>query len=470
MKKIIPFAAALFMVSVLAAQTPQGLNYQAVARNAGGAVLPNTFINLKFTIQDGITLGQPDYIETDTATTNQFGLFTVIIGNGTPVTGTFGGVLWATGNKYLNVQLDPAGGSNFTDMGTAPLVSVPYALYAAHAGNGLPGATGTTGVTGPSGIGATGPTGTPGTNGTDGAPGSTGITGPSGVNGAAGDTGTAGATGAMGATGITGATGATGITGATGLIPNGTAAGNTPYWNGTQWVVNSGNIYNNGGSVGIGTGAPQAALDVTSTTGGVLLPRLTTAQRNAIFNPIPGTVIFNTTYGTFEGYTGQSDSAVAFATQAQTFNIVDSTTGGDVESLAQTFQPTEGGTADSVVFWVTGISGGASLPVAVAVYVGTPTAPGVLVASATVNINAAGRWAVGYASPAVLSPGSTYYFSITATASSPVDIDIARSGSGNGGYAGGSIWYYTTNMGWQHSGDDLEFEVIHNGSLWVDFR
>ncbi|MFN7115768.1 MAG: tail fiber domain-containing protein [Saprospiraceae bacterium] len=46
------------------------------------------------------------------------------------------------------------------------------------------------------------------------------------------------------------------------VSPPGTAAGNTPYWNGTQWVVNSSNIFNNGGNVGIGTTTPGAKLEV----------------------------------------------------------------------------------------------------------------------------------------------------------------------------------------------------------------
>ncbi|MFN9112182.1 MAG: beta strand repeat-containing protein [Bacteroidota bacterium] len=51
------------------------------------------------------------------------------------------------------------------------------------------------------------------------------------------------------------------------------------------------------GSVGIGTSAPNAsaALDVTSTTQGVLFPRMTTTQRNAIATPADGLVIYNTT-------------------------------------------------------------------------------------------------------------------------------------------------------------------------------
>jgi len=41
---------------------------------------------------------------------------------------------------------------------------------------------------------------------------------------------------------------------------------------------------------------PTAALEVKSSTGGVLLPRLTTAQRNALANPAVGLLIYNTTH------------------------------------------------------------------------------------------------------------------------------------------------------------------------------
>lgn len=77
--------------------------------------------------------------------------------------------------------------------------------------------------------------------------------GPSGVDGAQGSTG------AMGATGLQGATG---NVGATGFISSGSQAGNTPYWNGSQWILNSSNIYNDGANIGIGTTLPGSALDV----------------------------------------------------------------------------------------------------------------------------------------------------------------------------------------------------------------
>lgn len=51
------------------------------------------------------------------------------------------------------------------------------------------------------------------------------------------------------------------------------------------------------GNVGIATASPDASaiLDVTSTTGGLLFPRLTTTQRNAISSPANGLVLYNTT-------------------------------------------------------------------------------------------------------------------------------------------------------------------------------
>ena len=49
-------------------------------------------------------------------------------------------------------------------------------------------------------------------------------------------------------------------------------------------------------SVGIGTTTPDAsaALDIKSTTRGLLVPTMTEAQRNAIVSPATGLLIFQT--------------------------------------------------------------------------------------------------------------------------------------------------------------------------------
>ena len=57
-----------------------------------------------------------------------------------------------------------------------------------------------------------------------------------------------------------------------------------------------------GGNVGIGTDDPTAPLEVSSTTGGVILPRLTDTEMNAVSNPTNGEIIYNTTRNQFWGY------------------------------------------------------------------------------------------------------------------------------------------------------------------------
>jgi len=58
--------------------------------------------------------------------------------------------------------------------------------------------------------------------------------------------------------------------------------------------------------VGIGTNNPDtsAALDITSTTKGLLIPRMTTSQRNSIFSPVEGLTIYNTTLNCLQWWNG----------------------------------------------------------------------------------------------------------------------------------------------------------------------
>ena len=57
----------------------------------------------------------------------------------------------------------------------------------------------------------------------------------------------------------------------------------------------------------------SAGLDVSSVNRGLLIPRLTTAQRNAIINPSNSLIIFNTTTQCFETYLSTGASWVHIA-------------------------------------------------------------------------------------------------------------------------------------------------------------
>jgi len=119
-----------FAIGQSMAQSPEAFNYQAVARDAAGDVLSNQAIGIRVSLHNGSAAGAVDYSETFTPTTNEFGLFTLAIGTGTVVSGDFSTISWGTAQYWLQVEMDPAGGATYADMGTSQLLSVPYAMYA----------------------------------------------------------------------------------------------------------------------------------------------------------------------------------------------------------------------------------------------------------------------------------------------------------------------------------------------------
>jgi hypothetical protein len=283
---------SIFLALNVVAQVPQGINYQAVIRNTNGTTVNNSNVGIRMNILQGSAAGIVVYSETFAETTSNIGLVNFVIGQGTPLSGTFSAINWGAGPYFLEVEADATGGTNYTVIGTQQMMSVPYALYAEN--SGTPGPQGATGPQGPQGEqGPIGLTGAQGPQGEQGPIGLTGLQGPAGEAGPQGPTGTngvgitstinngngtytfnysdgssfttgnlTGPQGAVGATGAQGPIGLTGPQGPTGLLSSGSEAGNTPYWNGTAWVVNSSNVFNNGGNIGVGTTTPTSKLEV----------------------------------------------------------------------------------------------------------------------------------------------------------------------------------------------------------------
>jgi uncharacterized protein (TIGR02145 family) len=115
---------ALFISAILFAQAPALIPYQAIARNAAGEPLASSTLNARFTIHDGTATGTSVWQELQTVITSELGLFTVQLGSSVSLSY----VNWATGAKFMQVELDL--GSGFIDIGTQQLLSVPYALHA----------------------------------------------------------------------------------------------------------------------------------------------------------------------------------------------------------------------------------------------------------------------------------------------------------------------------------------------------
>lgn len=139
MKRIILLTLLVMAGSmVIWSQVPQAMNYKAVAKDDWGVALPNKTISLRVTILQDSETGEVVYQETHTTATNKFGLMDVEIGKGTPGIGSFNMIDWSTGVYYIQIEMDPNGGSNFRLEDTAhQLLSVPYAMYAGSSGNSV---------------------------------------------------------------------------------------------------------------------------------------------------------------------------------------------------------------------------------------------------------------------------------------------------------------------------------------------
>ena len=129
-----------FIFQVGYSQVPSAIPYQAVVRNSSGNILPNSGVQLRFTIHDSNATGNIVYQETHSLTSNSQGLIITNIGQGTPVTGKFSGINWGKNNKFVQTEMS-INNNSFTDLGTTQFLSVPYALHsnsADYAKNGMP--------------------------------------------------------------------------------------------------------------------------------------------------------------------------------------------------------------------------------------------------------------------------------------------------------------------------------------------
>lgn len=105
---------------------------------------------------------------------------------------------------------------------------------------------------------------------------------------------------------------------ATGLMVYETTTNSIWIYNGAAWIQQSSagtspwstsgtNIFNtNTGRVGIGTSTPAASaeLEINSTSTGLLIPRMTSAQRLVIASPAAGLLVYETTTSSFWFYNG----------------------------------------------------------------------------------------------------------------------------------------------------------------------
>jgi hypothetical protein len=132
MKNLLSVIAALLVAVSTQSQVPQGLQFQAVARDNSGNVLSSTNLTVRMTIyRDNTGVWTEDH-ETST---NSLGLFSLVIGDpaavGSGSAGSFDNIDWGDGIYSMGTAINA--GAGFVELGETQFQSVPYALHAGSA-------------------------------------------------------------------------------------------------------------------------------------------------------------------------------------------------------------------------------------------------------------------------------------------------------------------------------------------------
>jgi hypothetical protein len=222
----------------------------------------------------------------------------------------------------------------------------------------------------------------------------------------------------------------------------------------TGGLSTSGSITTSSGQLGIGTASPasSAALEISSTNQGLLLPRMTTAQRSSITTPEAGLLIYNTTTNKAQVYSSATTSWLDYSTSNNIALAVNSTT-----SISQTFSAPTSESLEQIRLNVYTFPSAGS--VTATIYDGSGTT-GTNLGSTSTSISTTGSVNFTFATPIPVTSGSTYTIHLTATGGTSIQFwaDNANPYSSGGviGVSGITAW-------------DLDMTLLASGT-WINLH
>ena len=121
---MILFLCLLVTNSLLLAQAPQKMSFQAVMRNANNELISKSNIGIQISVLKGTSNGTIVYTESQNVKSNFNGLISLQIGTGNVSFGTFSNIDWANGPYFIKTEADPPGGKDYSIVGSTELLSV----------------------------------------------------------------------------------------------------------------------------------------------------------------------------------------------------------------------------------------------------------------------------------------------------------------------------------------------------------
>lgn len=107
-------------------QSYEPVPYQVIVHDSKGQIVANKPVSLRFSLYMGNPFDTVIYSETQQIKTSDLGLVSALLGKGTRNTGDFASIDWNQDKYFMKVEIDAAGGSNFSDIGTIQILIIPY--------------------------------------------------------------------------------------------------------------------------------------------------------------------------------------------------------------------------------------------------------------------------------------------------------------------------------------------------------
>ncbi len=136
MKNILLLLTAFILAStqMMAQTVPEGMRYQAIARDGEGSLLQEKLLIVQVELLSAGSTEKVHFSEMHEVTSNQLGLLDFVIGEGTQSTGKFSDIPWSAEEMWVRISVKAKGEDNYQIISTGQLYSVPYAQYAETAG------------------------------------------------------------------------------------------------------------------------------------------------------------------------------------------------------------------------------------------------------------------------------------------------------------------------------------------------